>query len=304
MFKNWHWEITQRCNLTCAHCLLGVPEIDLHDDKQSLSYYLRLVSRIKQLGGERIMFNGGEPFMINNFLDIVEYAKFLDICPSVITNGTLINDRSVNRISSLFDVVGISIDGLQQQHDRIRGENTYKKATKVISELVQTGVLVVVYIVVNGINIDYQKQLLNELIGIGVKSFHYNQIGIMGNAVDNKELHLTCKGDNLKKRLFDQIDSVVEIDTKIVWENECVIDPDVAYMSHQNKVFSCVEIKTNNPTGYIADIDDSRLTKKWQTYFTNVTKPKTCAYETFIGSGIGIQVDCGKCLLVNQVVIV
>lgn len=300
MFKTWHWEITQKCNLKCNHCLLCA-QGESQPDKEKRQY-LEIISKIKQLGGQNIFFTGGEPFMVTDFLEIAEYAKSLGMNLSVITNGTLFDKVSVEKCSKLFDAVGVSIDGLEIEHDLIRGKGLFKQTTQFITNLLQKSTRVVAYIVVNGINIDSQKQLLEELIKLGVKSFHYNQINILGNAVFNKELHLKCSHSYLKKHLLDQIGVIVDINPNANWEKQCAIDPDVAYFSHKGQIFSCVEVKTQNPAGYISTIEDDFLREKWQSYFLTTKKPNACMYEVFNDSGIDIQLNCGECPLTCKAV--
>jgi MoaA/NifB/PqqE/SkfB family radical SAM enzyme len=301
MLKTWHWEITKRCNLRCTHCLLCPQDEDMRPENERFRYF-EIISKIRQLGGQNILFTGGEPFMVADLLEIAEYAKSLGMSVSVITNGTLFNESSIERCSKLFDVVGVSIDGLEIEHDSIRGDGLFKRTTQFITSLLQTNIQVIVYIVVNGINIDSQKQLLEGLIELGVKSFHYNQINILGNAISNKELHLICLDVYLKRHLLDQISSIVDVDQDIKWDSQCAIDPNVAYLSHHGQIFSCVEIKTQNPLGYIATINDALIKEKWQSYFLATKKPDSCMYEVFDDSGIAIQLNCGKCPLVSKAV--
>jgi len=301
MLKTWHWEITNKCNLSCDHCLLSPQNEDAWPETEK-QQYLKIISKIKQLGGQNILFTGGEPFMVADFLEIAEYAKFLGITVSVITNGTLFDEISIERCAKIFDVIGVSIDGLEDEHDSIRGKGMFKKTTHFIAGLLRANAKVVAYIVINGINIDSQKQLLEELIELGVKSFHYNQINILGNAILNKELHLVCPEGYIKKHLINQFSSILDIDPEVEWENQCAIDPDVVYLSHQGQIFSCVELKTQNNLGYIATIDDVLLKDKWQAYFSAVKRPNTCMYEVFDDSGIAIQLNCGECPLAYKAV--
>lgn len=298
MFKTWHWEITTQCNLSCSHCLLGNEK--LSNPAWKLQRYFEALDKIKSLGGQNILFTGGEPFYLKNFLIIADYAKALGFSASVITNGTLLNENNVEMTSRLFNVVGISIDGRNDEHDLIRGRGSYRKAIQSIINLLKLKTQVVVYITVNGLNINSQKQMIEELIALGVRSFHFNQLNIQGNAIVNKQLHLVYEQDKIKKRLFQQINTLVDVDANIAWDNKCSIDPDVVYMSHQGHIFSCVEIATRNPLNNIASIDDIDTSKSWHDYCSTIVKPGKCRYTTFIDDGIVIQLNCGECLLIKE----
>ncbi|XOT98420.1 radical SAM protein, partial [Alcaligenes pakistanensis] len=50
-------------------------------------------------------------------------AKALGMYVGLSSNGTLITEQNIDQIADCgFDYVGISLDGLQARHDRIRGQ--------------------------------------------------------------------------------------------------------------------------------------------------------------------------------------
>ena len=90
-------EITQNCNLLCRHCYEGStrkekkPEISFDNFKVA-------VNSLKSIGVNRIQLVGGEPLMHSKIDQLIEYVaqKFSFI--EIFTNGTLLTDRSQNRI--------------------------------------------------------------------------------------------------------------------------------------------------------------------------------------------------------------
>ena len=76
------------------------------------------------LGSYRVQFVGGEPFVKNGFLELLEFCRELSIDFGVITNGSAFaSDRVVRRFVSARPLkVEISVDGpTAETHDRIRG---------------------------------------------------------------------------------------------------------------------------------------------------------------------------------------
>ena len=82
-------ELTERCNLSCPHCLVRVrsPGPDLPID-----FFNRLLSEAVDLGCGRIAFTGGEILLRRDFADIYMSANELGLQISVNTNGTLLSE--------------------------------------------------------------------------------------------------------------------------------------------------------------------------------------------------------------------
>jgi len=89
-FKIIWLELTERCNLSCPHCLVKRNSIgtDL-----PLEFYYRLLSEIAELEFGSIEFTGGEPLSRNDFVKIYSYAHDRGLLISVNTNGTLISEE-------------------------------------------------------------------------------------------------------------------------------------------------------------------------------------------------------------------
>ena len=107
--------LTNRCNLRCLHCRIasrGDRHLDFEEITEVLdSYY--------QEGGRCLYLQGGEPLVSRDgkhgVEDVVEYAHKVGFFTVVIyTNGTL-------PLRTSADTVFVSLDGLQETHDRLRG---------------------------------------------------------------------------------------------------------------------------------------------------------------------------------------
>ncbi|OHB65897.1 MAG: hypothetical protein A2V70_10610 [Planctomycetes bacterium RBG_13_63_9] len=107
--------LTNRCNLRCRHCrLAGRGEKDL-----AFGEITRVIDSYYQQGGRCLYLEGGEPFLWRDgtygIEHIVEYARGVGYLAVIIyTNGTISLETSA-------DTVFISIDGLQETHDYLRG---------------------------------------------------------------------------------------------------------------------------------------------------------------------------------------
>lgn len=114
------WELTLACNMRCLHCgsaATGKKRKDELDTPQALD----LADQLGQLGAERITLSGGELFLREDWHLIAERLKKNKVQVSLITNGYFIKEN-IDKIKKLLplDTVGISIDGVEKTHNRIR----------------------------------------------------------------------------------------------------------------------------------------------------------------------------------------
>jgi MoaA/NifB/PqqE/SkfB family radical SAM enzyme len=123
---NVTWEITEACNLRCNHCLSanlragGEAELDLGQCRT-------LIDELARMEVFQVNFGGGEPFLRNDFLDILRYAHDCGITTCVSTNGTVLDDALVDELLAIAPVyLQVSLDGARAEtNDAIRGPGTF-----------------------------------------------------------------------------------------------------------------------------------------------------------------------------------
>jgi radical SAM protein with 4Fe4S-binding SPASM domain len=114
-------QITERCNLHCAHCFVSSTregsDIDPSDFRETI------IPRLLRARVERITLTGGEPFIHPSLLQICTDAVAAGLSVGVCTNGTGVSDELVDRLRKLKKVhVNISFDGFRAEtHGRFRG---------------------------------------------------------------------------------------------------------------------------------------------------------------------------------------
>ena len=117
-------KITQRCNLHCKHCTwTNKITKDL-----PISEWKGIIDELCEKGVAGIVIEGGEPTLYEGIEEIVEYVKSKNLYAILITNGT-------QNISGLHpDVFWVSIDGMQESDNTIRGPGHFEKATETIKQ--------------------------------------------------------------------------------------------------------------------------------------------------------------------------
>jgi len=115
------WNSTRACNLRCLHCYAnagGEPAAGEMDTAAAR----RFIDDLAAFRVPVLLFSGGEPLMRPDFFELAAYAREKGIRPVVSTNGTLITRETAWRLKQTgVGYVGVSLDGLEETNDRLRG---------------------------------------------------------------------------------------------------------------------------------------------------------------------------------------
>ncbi|MDR2480893.1 MAG: radical SAM protein [Spirochaetaceae bacterium] len=127
--KNIKWDITKQCFLACSFCINKKErENDFYKDIDTTDIYT-ILSKLNSIGVTHIQFLGGEPTHRKDFLDILTYIEnnTSGIKVGINTNGFLLKKQYIEKLRKLscIDLIVISIDGIKETHNKIRGGKVY-----------------------------------------------------------------------------------------------------------------------------------------------------------------------------------
>jgi radical SAM protein with 4Fe4S-binding SPASM domain len=177
-------QITSRCNLKCRHCYIGdARQIDLPADK-----IMSLLEEFEKIQGLRLLISGGEPLLHSDFWGINDALPRFGFRSILLTNGTLIDRQTASRLK--VHEVQVSLDGIGQSHDMLRGRGTFVKAVNSLRQLVKAGKDVSVATMVHGGNLDDFPELEEFVKEIGVKEWNVDVPCIAGRLAENKEFQV------------------------------------------------------------------------------------------------------------------
>ncbi len=115
------WNSVKACNLRCIHCYAQSDEkeapnlLDTNEAK-------RMIDDIAAYGCPVLLFSGGEPMLRKDLIELAVYAKDKGLRTVISTNGTLITEDKAKALKDAgISYAGISLDGLEQIHDKFRG---------------------------------------------------------------------------------------------------------------------------------------------------------------------------------------
>ncbi len=126
------------CNLQCSSCPVAHKITDKKKGDMPFSTFKNIIDEVGDCLFYIILYNWGEPFLNNNFLKMVEYAKDKDIAVTTSTNGHFIDNQQIAEkiVKSGLDNIVVSVDGMNQiVYEKYRIGGNLKKVIKGINLL-------------------------------------------------------------------------------------------------------------------------------------------------------------------------
>jgi len=169
---------TMRCNLHCYGCYAGAYSTE---EDLPLEVIDRLIGECKEMGIHLVLMTGGEPFLREDLFELFE--KHEDVLFQVYTNGTLIDEKMIERFVALGNVVpAISLEGLREETDARRGTGQFDRIVKVMEWFKRAGIFFAVSTTQTSQNTDAltRDAFIDFLIKKGcilLWNFHYVPIG-------------------------------------------------------------------------------------------------------------------------------
>jgi SynChlorMet cassette radical SAM/SPASM protein ScmE len=163
--------LTGRCNLQCKHCNTS-DTWDL-DNELSFDEITALLNQLKGLSIYELVLFGGEPFCYPRISDFLELVNSYPMRLTILTNGTLVNKKIVEKLKDLrfLKLIQVSIDGsTPRTHDWQRGEGSFDKAMKGMRLLLDSGLPVTMKAMLNRHNYDDIENIARLAVDMGLGS--------------------------------------------------------------------------------------------------------------------------------------
>ena len=175
------WEITLACCFNCKYC--GSRAGKARENELSLEECLALADRLAELGCRRVSMIGGEVFMRPDWAKIVERLTSRGVRVCIITNGFLFKPELVGELVRLnVESVAVSVDGIEQVHDKYRQKGSFVRAMHAIDALTQGGIPVSVITTLNAENAPLLERMYDVLCTKPIGAWQLQACSPMGNA--------------------------------------------------------------------------------------------------------------------------
>jgi len=175
---------SRRCNLACGHCYSASgPHVDESVPKGLL---LGAIRDAASLGYRQLAVSGGEPLLSPDLPAILKRARSLEMTTSITTNGLLLGQsRRWERIAHLVDVVAISIDGTEEEHDALRGrEGAYAQTVRNFAALRATGTPFGLITTLTQYNAGSLESVVRLAAAEGARSVQVHPLTLIGRAAE------------------------------------------------------------------------------------------------------------------------
>jgi len=184
------WEITLACDLACRHC--GSRAGRERPDELTTEQALDLARQIAALGAPEVTLIGGEAYLREDWLDIVRVLSGLGVAVSMTTGGRgLTLERARAAKAAGLRGVGVSIDGDETVHDRLRGvAGSYQSALQALRNAKAAGLPVSVNTQLNRLSVPHLPGIVELLGEVGSHSWQIQLTVPMGRAADEPEILL------------------------------------------------------------------------------------------------------------------
>jgi radical SAM protein with 4Fe4S-binding SPASM domain len=115
-------QVTERCNLHCAHCFVSSGNWGEHMRLEDIAD--KVLPRLLRARVERVTLTGGEPFAHPDIINICEAVIAAGLRLGICTNATLASDEQIAWLARSGDVhVNVSFDGFRpESHGKFRGD--------------------------------------------------------------------------------------------------------------------------------------------------------------------------------------
>ena len=213
------WHITQACDLHCKHCYDRSDRSPLQLDQAP-----RILDEFQEFCAQRcvrgyISFSGGNPLLYPHFTEVYRAASERGFLLSILGNPT-----PRERIEELLaiqplDHVQISLEGLPEHNDDIRGAGHFQRSIEFLKVLRDLGVYSMVMLTLTKDNID-QVLPLAEILRELTNSFTFNRLSQVGEGANLQlptsdryavflEQFLEAVGDNPIISLKDNLINII-----------------------------------------------------------------------------------------------
>lgn len=173
------WHLTQECDLQCRHCYDRSNRRTFPFERAlTLLDELRAFCCSRFVRGQ-VSLSGGNPLLYPRFMDIYRAAAERDFMIAILGNAcdrATIEQLAAIRMPAYYQV---SLEGLEQHNDEIRGVGNYRRTTAFLRMLTEMGVPNMVMLTLTRRNMDQVIPLAEELEGM-TGGLAFNRLALFG----------------------------------------------------------------------------------------------------------------------------
>ena len=179
--------VTYRCNLTCAKCYNGEPQVGA---ELTTREWLQVYEKLWQLGVPQITFTGGEPTLREDIVELVREAD--EFVTGLVTNGTRLAELAEPLHNASLDYAQVTIESYRPEiHDGLTGVvGSHAQTVAGIRAARQVGLQVVTNTTLTKSNADHFSETIAWLKQeLGIEDIACNTLICSGRGTEYRETH-------------------------------------------------------------------------------------------------------------------
>ncbi|MFW9824108.1 MAG: radical SAM protein [Candidatus Thorarchaeota archaeon] len=244
------WSVTHRCNLNCTHCY-----VDQDMKEMSFDEACKIIDQLSEAKNFILIFFGGEALLRDDIFDLMKYATEKDVNVALASNGTLIDANVAKTLKKIgVGYVQVSIDGLKEVHEQIRGRGTFDKAISAIKHCINEGLYTCIGTTITQLNVHQIYELIELAKDLKVQKFEIVDFVPSGKA--SLQAHISLTPFQIEK--FSVI--ICDIWQKLIEEGYPLT------ISYKNPIFGRI-LSQRFPKVIIAPFFKSIFSKEALSYF-------------------------------------
>ncbi len=194
------WAVTNLCNAHCVHCSSSagccLPD-ELNSDEAH-----QLIDQLADVGCIDLALSGGEPLLRPDIEELIEHAVRRNLQLGLGTNGWWLTPEKASRLKKLgIKRVQISLDGLGEVHDKVRGlPGLFNRVKEAIQASLQAGLQTHLCFTPHSGNIEDLEDVIDFAAEMGIHLFNLSQFVPVGRG--SKEMDLPAEEWKKAARLW------------------------------------------------------------------------------------------------------
>ncbi len=182
------WEITLACNLKCMHC--GSRAGKARPSELTTEECIDVVRQLARLRVREVTVIGGEAFLRRDWLTIIQAISDHGMHPSMQSGGLALNEDRIRAAKEAgLRSCGLSLDGLPELHDKLRGvKGSFDHAMRALRLLKKYEIPSSVNTQIGATTLPHLRELLHQIADAGARNWQIQLTVAMGNAVDHDEI--------------------------------------------------------------------------------------------------------------------
>jgi pseudo-rSAM protein/SPASM domain protein len=188
------WNVTRGCNLSCEHCYASA-EAGRAEGELTTEEGKALLDDLADYGVPVVLFSGGEPLVRDDLEELVAYADDLGLRPVLSSNGTLVTEERAQALKDAgLKYAGISIDGLPETNDEIRGQDgAFDAALEGIETFQKVDLKTGLRFTITEHNVADLEELIDLLELVDVDRFCFYHLSYGGRGTEIQDIDLSAE---------------------------------------------------------------------------------------------------------------